>query len=96
MRTEFRLLQLVRPYRLQLFIATFMSFLASLLDGTTVVVLIPLLRLLFGTTGQFGASGSESLTRFIDWLLGPLINGVPTSVAVASSPGDRAASARHR
>ncbi len=83
MRTERRLLELVRPYRPQLFLAMVMSLLASLLDGTTVIVLIPLLRLLFGTTGQLGASGSEALTHFIDWLLGPLINGVPTNVAVA-------------
>jgi subfamily B ATP-binding cassette protein MsbA len=59
------------------------STLSSLLDGTTVVVLIPLLRLLFGTTGQLGASGSAALTRFIDWFLGPVITGVPTGVAVS-------------
>jgi subfamily B ATP-binding cassette protein MsbA len=58
------------------------SVLASLLDGTTVVVLIPLLRLLFGTTGQMGASGSAALIKFTNWLLGPLITGVPTGVAV--------------
>jgi subfamily B ATP-binding cassette protein MsbA len=59
------------------------SVLASLLDGTTVIVLIPLLRLLFGTTGQLGASGSERLTKFTEWLLDPVIAGVPTNVAVA-------------
>jgi subfamily B ATP-binding cassette protein MsbA len=82
-RIERRLFQLVRPYRLQFILAMVSSFLASILDGTTVIVLIPLLRLLFGTTGQLGASGSQRLTDFIDWLLGPLITGVPTSVAVA-------------
>jgi len=82
MRTEFRLLRQVRPYRPQFILAMITSALASLLDGITVVVLIPLLRVLFGTTGQLGASGSEALTRFTDWLLGPLIAGVPTNVAV--------------
>jgi ATP-binding cassette, subfamily B, bacterial MsbA len=81
-RTEFRLLRQVRPYRLQFVLAMTTSFLSSLLDGITVVVLIPLLRLLFGTTGQLGASGSPALTRLIDWMLGPLINGVPNSVAI--------------
>ncbi len=83
MRTELRLLRQVRPYRALLLLSMVTSVLASLLDGTTIVVLIPLLRLLFGTTGQLGASGSEALTRFTEWLLDPLIAGVPTNVAVA-------------
>ncbi len=83
MRTEIRLLRQVRPYRPLLALGMVSSMLSSLLDGTTVVVLIPLLRLLFGTTGQLGASGSAALTRFIDWFLGPVITGVPTGVAVA-------------
>jgi ATP-binding cassette, subfamily B, bacterial MsbA len=82
-RTELRLLRQVRPYRPLLALGMVTSMLSSLLDGTTVVVLIPLLRLLFGTTGQLGASGSAALTRFIDWFLGPVITGVPTGVAVA-------------
>ena len=83
MRTELRLLRQVKPYRAPFILSMVTSVLASLLDGTTIVVLIPLLRLLFGTTGQFGASGSEALTRFTEWLLDPLIAGVPTNVAVA-------------
>ncbi len=83
MRIEFRLLRQAQPYRAPLFLAMVTSVLASLLDGTTIVVLIPLLRLLFGTTGQLGASGSEALIRFTEWLLDPLIAGVPTNVAVA-------------
>ena len=83
MQTELRLLRQVRPYRPLLALGMVTSMLSSLLDGTTVVVLIPLLRLLFGTTGQLGASGSAALTRFIDWFLGPVITGVSTGVAVA-------------
>ena len=56
MRTELRLLRQVQPYRAPLSLSMVTSVLASLLDGTTIVVLIPLLRLLFGTTGQFGLS----------------------------------------
>ncbi len=83
MRTELRLLRQVRPYRAPFILSMVTSVLASLLDGTTVIVLIPLLRLLFGTTGQLGASGSERLTKFTEWLLDPVIAGVPTNVAVA-------------
>lgn len=83
MRTELRLLRQVRPYRGPFILSMVTSVLASLLDGTTVIVLIPLLRLLFGTTGQLGASGSERLTKFTEWLLDPVIAGVPTNVAVA-------------
>lgn len=83
MRTELRLLRQVRPYRTPFILSMVTSVLASLLDGTTVVVLIPLLRLLFGTTGQLGASGSEALMRFTEWLLNPIIAGVPTNVAMA-------------
>lgn len=82
MKIGFRLLQRVRPYRARLALSMFTSILSSVLDGTTVVVLIPLLKLLFGTTGQLGGAGSAALNRFIDWLLGPLIAGVPTNVAV--------------
>lgn len=83
MRTELRLLRQVRPYRAPFIFSMVTSVVASVLDGTTIVVLIPLLRLLFGTTGQFGASGSARLTQFTEWLLDPLIAGVPTNVAVA-------------
>lgn len=83
MKTERRLLRQVRPYRAEFALGMVTSFLSSLLDGITVVILIPLLRLLFGTSGQLGSSGSAKLTQFTDWLLGPLITGVPTGVAVA-------------
>ena len=83
METERRLLRQVRPYRAEFVLGMITSFISSLLDGTTVVILIPLLRLLFGTTGQLGSAGSPALTRFTDWLLGPLTQGVPVGVAVA-------------
>ena len=51
MRTELRLLRLTRPYRGLLALGLVTTFLASLLDGFTLVILIPLLKHLFGTTG---------------------------------------------
>jgi hypothetical protein len=42
-RTEFRLLRLVKPYRVLLGVGLATTFLASLLDGFTLVILIPLL-----------------------------------------------------
>ena len=50
-RTELRLLRLVRPYRGLLSLGLATTFLASLLDSFTLVILIPLLKHLFGTTG---------------------------------------------
>ena len=52
MRTELRLLRQVRPYRGWLALGLLTTFLASLLDGVTLVILIPLLKHLFGTAGQ--------------------------------------------
>jgi subfamily B ATP-binding cassette protein MsbA len=73
-QTELRLLRQVRPYRGEFLLAMATSFLASLLDGFTVVILIPLLRLLFGSAGALGGGVGE-LQRFIDWALDPLIAG---------------------
>jgi hypothetical protein len=59
-RTELRLLRLVRPYRGLLGLGLATTFLASLLDGFTLVILIPLLKHLFGTAGQL-RTGSTRL-----------------------------------
>ena len=48
MRTERRLLRLVRPYWGLLAAGIVVTFLASVLDGFVLVVLIPLLKNLFG------------------------------------------------
>jgi subfamily B ATP-binding cassette protein MsbA len=57
------------------------TLLASLLDGFTIVVLIPLLKQLFGTAGAIGQS--TRLEAFSDWLLRPFLAG--------ASPGDATA-----
>ena len=51
-RTERRLLRLARPYRGLLALGLVTTFFASLLDGFTLVILIPLLKHLFGTAGS--------------------------------------------
>ena len=75
MRTELRLLRLVRPYRTLLALGLVTTSLASLLDGFTLVVLIPLLKHLFGTAGQL-RPGSTRLEELMDKLVAPVVAGV--------------------
>jgi subfamily B ATP-binding cassette protein MsbA len=74
-RTELRLLRLVRPYRTLLALGLVTTSLASLLDGFTLVVLIPLLKHLFGTAGQL-RPGSTRLEELMDKLVEPVVAGV--------------------
>jgi ATP-binding cassette, subfamily B, bacterial MsbA len=74
-RTELRLLRLIRPYRGLLGLGLLTTFLASLLDGFTLVILIPLLKHLFGTAGQL-RTGSTRLEAVIDRLIEPLVAGL--------------------
>ncbi len=75
MRAELRLLRLVTPYRALLAFGLLTTLLASLLDGFTLVMLVPLLKHLFGTAGSLraGATQLESLT---DRLVDPLVAGL--------------------
>ncbi|HEY7480398.1 MAG TPA: ABC transporter ATP-binding protein [Gemmatimonadales bacterium] len=75
MRTELRLLRLVRPYWGLLAAGLVVTFLASVLDGFVLVVLIPLLKNLFGTAGELHA-GSTQLEALVDRLVQPLIAGL--------------------
>ena len=75
MRTELRLLQLVRPYKGLLALGLVTTFLASLLDGFTLVILIPLLKHLFGTAGQL-RPGSSRLEELMDRVVEPLVAGM--------------------
>jgi subfamily B ATP-binding cassette protein MsbA len=74
-RTELRLLRLVRPYRGQLGLGLVTTFLASLLDGFTLIILIPLLKHLFGTSGELHA-GSTRLETFVMRITEPLVAGL--------------------
>ena len=55
---------------------------ASLLDGFTVVMLIPLLKHLFGTAGMLAPS-STRLEHLVDGLLAPVLAGASPAMAAA-------------
>ncbi len=82
MRTELRLLKQVKPYRGLLGLGLVTTFLASLLDGFTVVILIPLLKHLFGTAGSF-RTGSTRLEAVVDRMVEPLVRGTTPGQAAA-------------
>ena len=75
MRPELRLLRLVTPYRALLGFGLLTTLLASLLDGFTLVMLVPLLKHLFGTAGSLRA-GSTQLEALMDRLVDPLVAGL--------------------
>jgi subfamily B ATP-binding cassette protein MsbA len=74
-RTELRLLRLVMPYRGALALGVVTTFLASVLDSFVLVILIPLLKHLFGTAGELRA-GSTQLESLVDRLTEPLVAGL--------------------
>ena len=82
MRAELRLLRLVIPYRALLAFGLVTTLLASLLDGFTLVMLVPLLKHLFGTAGNLRA-GSTQLEALIDRLVDPLVAGLTPGQAAA-------------
>jgi subfamily B ATP-binding cassette protein MsbA len=55
-----------------------LAFIGSVLDAVTIVLLIPLLKQLFGTAGPLGTG--TRLEETIGSLLGPLLRGQPASV----------------
>jgi subfamily B ATP-binding cassette protein MsbA len=74
-RAELRLLRLVTPYRTLLAFGLVTTLLASLLDGFTLVMLVPLLKHLFGTAGNL-RPGSTQLEALVDRLVDPLVAGL--------------------
>lgn len=77
-----RLLGWLRPYRLTLGLGVLSTTVASILDGATLLFLIPLLRHLFGTAGSLGATRT-GLEALVDRLLAPLLAGAtPSGVTV--------------
>ena len=82
MRAELRLLRLVSPYRALLGFGLVTTLLASLLDGFTLVMLVPLLKHLFGTAGGLRA-GSTQLEALMDRLVDPLVAGLTPGQAAA-------------
>ena len=56
-------------------------FIASVLEGSVVVLIIPLFKNLFGAEGQMQGGGS-SLERFTEWALDPVLAGTTPDQAV--------------
>jgi ATP-binding cassette, subfamily B, bacterial MsbA len=81
-RPEIRLLRLIIPYRGLLVLGLATTLLASLLDGFTLVLLVPLLKHLFGTAGSLRA-GSTQLESLVNRLVEPLIAGLTPGQAAA-------------
>jgi ATP-binding cassette, subfamily B, bacterial MsbA len=81
-RPELRLLRLIIPYRGLLVLGLLTTLLASLLDGFTLVLLVPLLKHLFGTAGALRA-GSTQLEGVVNRLVEPLVSGLTPGQAAA-------------
>jgi subfamily B ATP-binding cassette protein MsbA len=79
-RTELRLLRLVRPYWRLLAAGLAVTFLVSVLDGFVLVILIPLLKNLFGTAGELHA-GSTQLEALVERMVQPLTAGLSPAEA---------------
>lgn len=75
-----RLFGLIKPYAAIFSGGLALAFVASVLDTSTVVLLVPLLKQLFGTAGPL-ASGGTRLEQAIQWVLGPLLNNVSPGAA---------------
>jgi ATP-binding cassette, subfamily B, bacterial MsbA len=81
-RPELRLLRLIIPYRGLLVLGLTTTLLASLLDGFTLVLLVPLLKHLFGTAGEL-RTGSTQLEGLVDRIVEPLVSGLAPGQAAA-------------
>ena len=81
--TDRRLLATLRPYTGLFLFALAASTLAALFDGVTVVLLIPFLKLLFGTTAGF-ATGSTRLEQTASAVLEPLLAGKSAGAAAGT------------
>ena len=83
MRAERRLFHYVAPRRGWFALALATAFLASMLDGLTIVLLIPLLKFLFGTAGALAAGAPSRLEYAVDWVLSPILSGATRGEAAA-------------
>ncbi len=77
-----RLIGYLRPYRALFVLGMATTFLASLLDGFTIVILIPLLKRLFGTAGALESQArSTRLEEFVERILEPVLQGTTVGQA---------------
>ncbi|HET7025781.1 MAG TPA: ABC transporter ATP-binding protein [Gemmatimonadales bacterium] len=82
MSTARRLFRELGAYRWGFLAAAGCMMVSSVLDGATVVMLIPLLKHLFGSAGALSA-GSSWLERFSDAALAPVLVGTSQDQAIA-------------
>ncbi|MGH7589985.1 MAG: ABC transporter ATP-binding protein [Gemmatimonadales bacterium] len=82
MSTARRLFRELGAYRWGFLAAAGCMLVSSVLDGATVVMLIPLLKHLFGSAGALSA-GSSWLERFSDAALAPVLVGTSQDQAIA-------------
>jgi subfamily B ATP-binding cassette protein MsbA len=78
--TAGRLFEAARPYGGLFLLGVGATLVASVLDTATIVILVPLLKALFGTAGSLGEQATR-LERITDWLLDPLVGGLPSREA---------------
>jgi subfamily B ATP-binding cassette protein MsbA len=79
--TGARLLSWLRPYRGRALLGIAATTVASVLDGATLLFLIPLLRHLFGSAG--GLVDGRGVERLVDQLLAPVLQGLsPGAITV--------------
>jgi len=76
-----RVVAQVGPYRGRYSLAVFCYFIASVLEGAVVVLIIPLFKYLFKSEGVIQGGGS-ALERFTETLLGPVLAGTTPDQAV--------------
>ncbi|HKP30596.1 MAG TPA: ABC transporter transmembrane domain-containing protein [Gemmatimonadales bacterium] len=81
--TDRRLLATLRPYSGLFLFALAASTLAALFDGVTIVLLIPFLKLMFGTAGTLGGGGTR-LEGVIETVLQPFLAGKSTGAAAGT------------
>lgn len=72
MSTDRRLLQTLSPYRGLFLLALGAATCSSIFDGITIVILIPFLKLLFGTAGPLSV-GNTKLEEWVSRALSPLL-----------------------
>ena len=74
-----RLLSYLKPYRPLIGLGLLSTTFASLLDGVTLVVLIPLLQHIFGAAA--GSAAATRLETLVSAALGPIVSGVSPAMA---------------
>lgn len=77
-RVARRLFGMVGPYRGLFYLSIVATLAASLLDGVTIVILIPLLKTLFGTAGQL-AQAPTQLEAITSRFLAPIVGDADPS-----------------